>query len=183
MAKETATACTQEGERMTVPRFALSVRQPWAWAIVHGHKPVENRDWRKPNPGLSFRGEFAVHASKGMTRREYEEAAGFMECLGISCPEARDLPRGGIVGQATLGDIVKDFDNPWFFGRLGLMLSDAKACPFIGCDGMLGFFEWRSRVSGNPADTPARWMLERSVESAPGPATSPLQADLLARLT
>jgi len=27
---------------------ALSVRQPYAFAIVHGFKPVENRDW-KPN--------------------------------------------------------------------------------------------------------------------------------------
>jgi hypothetical protein len=28
----------------TVPKLALSVRQPWAWAIIVGLKPIENRD-------------------------------------------------------------------------------------------------------------------------------------------
>ena len=174
---------TNETATMSPPRFALSVRQPWAWAIVHGHKPVENRDWRRPNPGLAFRGNFAIHASKGMTRLEYQDAAGFMEDLGIICPEARDLPRGGIVGSATLVDIVKDLDSPWFFGRLGLVLRDATTCPFVGCDGMLGFFDWNARLTGKPADPPARWMLERGVESSPGMAASPMQADLLDGLT
>lgn len=37
---------------------ALTVRQPWAWAIAHGGKRVENRSqlWR-------YRGPFAVHAA------------------------------------------------------------------------------------------------------------------------
>jgi len=26
-----------------LPSIALSVRQPWAWAIIHAGKPVENR--------------------------------------------------------------------------------------------------------------------------------------------
>ena len=25
---------------------ALSIRQPWAWAILHAGKDIENRDWR-----------------------------------------------------------------------------------------------------------------------------------------
>lgn len=37
---------------------ALSVRQPWAWAIVHGTKRVENRSWT-----TSYRGDLAIHAS------------------------------------------------------------------------------------------------------------------------
>jgi hypothetical protein len=36
---------------------ALSIRQPWAWLIVHGVKDVENRTWR-----TNFRGRFLVHA-------------------------------------------------------------------------------------------------------------------------
>ena len=24
---------------------ALSIKQPWSWLIVHGHKDIENRDW------------------------------------------------------------------------------------------------------------------------------------------
>ena len=38
--------------------LALSVRQPWAWAIARGHKVIENRDW-----DTRFRGTLAIHAS------------------------------------------------------------------------------------------------------------------------
>src|SRR3972149_11819690 len=41
------------------PMKALSIIQPWAWLIVHGHKPVENRRWP-----TSFRGQFLIHAGK-----------------------------------------------------------------------------------------------------------------------
>lgn len=37
---------------------ALSVRQPWAWAIARGHKPVENRSWT-----TAYRGPLLIHAS------------------------------------------------------------------------------------------------------------------------
>jgi hypothetical protein len=35
---------------------ALTLRQPWAWAVLHG-KTVENRTWR-----MSYRGPLAIHA-------------------------------------------------------------------------------------------------------------------------
>ena len=47
---------------------ALSIRQPWAWLIVCGHKPLENRSWPTP-----YRGPLLIHAAKGMARVEYEE--------------------------------------------------------------------------------------------------------------
>lgn len=30
---------------MDLPEFALSIRQPWAWAIVYAGKDIENRTW------------------------------------------------------------------------------------------------------------------------------------------
>ena len=35
----------------------LSIRQPWAWAIVAGFKPVENRTWK-----TGYRGPLLIHA-------------------------------------------------------------------------------------------------------------------------
>jgi hypothetical protein len=35
----------------------LSIRQPWAWLIVNGHKDVENRSWH-----TDFRGRVYVQA-------------------------------------------------------------------------------------------------------------------------
>jgi len=37
---------------------ALSVRQPWAWAIIHGGKDIENRRSR-----TNYRGSLLIHAS------------------------------------------------------------------------------------------------------------------------
>lgn len=39
---------------------ALTVQQPWAWAIIHGGKTVENRS---RNVAGAYRGPVAIHAS------------------------------------------------------------------------------------------------------------------------
>lgn len=140
-----------------LPRLALSVRQPWAWAIVAGHKPVENRSWRAPNPALNFRGPVAIHAARGMTRSEFEDAADFMRSIGVVCPDAEELLRGGIVGTANVVDIVKELDTEWFFGPRGLVMEAVKPVPFIPCVGQLGFFEWKRDDTYAPPE-PARWM-------------------------
>lgn len=146
---------------MDLPRFALSVRQPWAWAIIHGGKDIENRSWKRPNPGLAFRGRCCIHASKGMTRDEFEGAGWtFADCGIASAPAAHDLQRGGIIGHVEIVDVVLQSDSPWFFGWIGLVLRDPVAVPFIRCDGQLGFFEWRAG-EGDP-EPPARWMLPAS---------------------
>jgi hypothetical protein len=66
---------------------AISVRQPHAWAIIHGGKDVENRSQRAAfqfKPAIGER--VLIHASKGMTAAEYENAAAFMACIGVRCP-------------------------------------------------------------------------------------------------
>lgn len=154
---------------MALPQLALSVRQPWAWAIFHAKplKNIENRDWREPNPGMRFRGPVAIHASSGMTRAEYEDAAAFIrKVTGAPCPLPAALHRGGIIGSVVVHDILRTRDiqgdpkwlSPWFMGPLGLVLRDAVACDFIPAKGALGFFNW---TPGDPAQAPqpARWML------------------------
>ncbi len=132
-----------------LPQLALSIRQPWAWAILHAGKNVENRDWKASNPGIKFRGRACIHASAGMTRAEYGDARQFIWSLGINqVPMLEDLQRGGIVGVTTIVDIVSALDSPWFFGPRGLVLQDTQAIEFIPAKGALGFFEWRSRVVG-----------------------------------
>jgi hypothetical protein len=126
-----------------VPQLALSVRQPWAWALFYAGKDLENRDWRPTNPGLKQRGWIAIHASKGMTKAYYEEAAAYMrDRLGIICPAPKDLPRGGIVGSVVIVDLVIKSDSPWFFGPYAFVLRDARPCAFQPARGMLGFFKW-----------------------------------------
>lgn len=140
-----------------LPDLALSVRQPWAWAIIHGGKPLENRSAKSVSFMVPLRGRRAIHAAKGMTREEYDEARTFMAGLGIACPAPAQLLRGGIIGSVDVVGAVRQSDSPWFFGPCALALQNPQACPFVPAVGALGYFRW------TPADPsivppPARWM-------------------------
>jgi hypothetical protein len=75
---------------------ALSVHQPWAWAIVHGIKGIENRSRR-----TYYRGPLLIHASK--SRRELGDD--YSELLP-GLPPVEELPFGAIVGIVRLVDCV-----------------------------------------------------------------------------
>lgn len=115
---------------------ALSIRQPWAWLIVNGHKDIENRSW-----ATKFRGPILIHASKGMTSAEYNDAYHFALEVGIKIPTINDLERGGIVGMATITGCNDNSLSPWFFGKFGFELAGAKPLPFLPYKGQLGFFD------------------------------------------
>ena len=122
--------------------MALSIRQPWAWLIVNGHKDVENRTWP-----TQFRGRFLVHAGKTMTRREYEViqlAIIFGQAIGIAgirLPRMQDLLLGGIIGEVELVDCSRSCMSPWHTpGQWGFVLKNARVLPFSACKGRLGFF-------------------------------------------
>lgn len=118
---------------------ALSIRQPWAWLIANGHKDIENRSW-----ATHMRGPFLIHAAKGMTRFEYEEARDLAKLLGVKIPDPDRLERGGIVGRASIMDCVEESESPWFFGRYGFVISSATPLPFSEARGRLGFFDFEA---------------------------------------
>lgn len=118
---------------------ALSIRQPFAWLIVNGHKDIENRDW-----ATTYRGDVLIHAGLTMSRKYYEEvAADVATNFHIALPEYELLERGGIVGLATISDCVRESTSPWFFGEFGFVISKAIPVPFVPCVGKLGFFDVR----------------------------------------
>lgn len=109
---------------------ALSIRQPWAWLIIHGGKDIENRSWH-----TKLRGRFLVHAAQGMTRGEYNVATWVAGPLGVTIPAFEDLERGGIVGSVELVDSVDTSDSPWYMGENGFVLRDPKPWSFIPLKG------------------------------------------------
>lgn len=138
-----------------LPDVALSIRQPWAWAILHAGKDIENRSWR-----TSRRGMIALHASKGMTLGEYRECIDFVRDVTtgrwgldgqplpmVELPGVDELERGGIVGVARIVDCVMTSASPWFFGEFGFVLADVRAVPFIEVKGEQGFFKWKRSLS------------------------------------
>jgi len=132
-----------------LPRMALSIRQPWAWAIINAGKDIENRDW-----STKFRGPVCIHAAKGMTQGEYN---GFIRTIhmvslthpfpsGSRVPGDKSLARGGIIGLADIVDCVEASKSPWFFGRYGFVLQNARPVEFVPVKGALGFFDWQRNI-------------------------------------
>ncbi len=126
---------------------ALSIRQPHAWAISHGHKTVENR-----STNTSHRGEFLIHASKGGTKKEYAEWVKYYAERGVTVPGFDDVERGGIVGGAEIYEVeltLETLEWSWAFqhikkwgipGSAFWMLSDARPLEFVPLRGQLGFW-------------------------------------------
>ena len=123
---------------------AISIRQPWAWAIMNVGKDIENRKWF-----TSHRGPILIHASKGCTQAEFKHFFFWWRdefphdpLANIKLPpQLDDLPRGGIVGIADLVDCVSESSSPWFFGKFGFVLDKVEPVDFYPCQGQLGIFD------------------------------------------
>lgn len=121
---------------------ALSIRQPWAWAILHAGKDVENRAWKN---AWAPSGELLLHAAKGCTAEEFREAADAIEWIsGRRPPPLGQMARGGIVGAFRVSRAVRQ-EHPtsrWAVpGLVHLHLVEVRALPFVELPGQLGFFE------------------------------------------
>jgi hypothetical protein len=132
-----------------LPQRALSIRQPWASAILNAGKDIENRTRR-----FNYRGPICIHASL------YDNAADFKladdaiwEATGGRgtgygkgpLPSDRQK-RGGIIGVAEIVDCVEVSSSPWFFGPFGLVLRNVQHVRFIPVRGSLGLFDWRRNL-------------------------------------
>jgi hypothetical protein len=136
----------------------LSVRQPWAWAILHAGKDRENRS-RKQTPGFGWH---YLHASAGIGQRDaYDEARAIID--GMLHPEPQDVrefrrkeyrimadaPRGAIVGAVLLaGWTDEDEGSAWFGGPYALRIIKTLAFPTPQpAKGRLGFWTWPNAPS------------------------------------
>lgn len=83
--------------------IALTIRQPWAWAVVAGHKDVENRSWP-----TNYRGTLYIHAAK-----RHEAHADDVLALdhGLRLPPS--LVYGALIGTVEIVDCVRDSDSEW----------------------------------------------------------------------
>ncbi len=125
-----------------IPPTALSVRQPSAWAIIHGGKDVENRSLGSIRAGRMVPGRIAIHAATGMKQAEYDYLVWRWARDGVRVPRPDVLPRRAIIGTVEVVEIVTQSDSPWFGGEAGLLLRNPVPCDPIPATGALGYFEW-----------------------------------------
>lgn len=95
---------------------ALTVRQPWAWAIVHGGKDVENRS-RSLGP---YRGLVAIHAGLTWDGDPYDAALRLPTLhramlthrrsveSWVAFDESMNAARGHVIGIVDLVDVHDD---------------------------------------------------------------------------
>jgi ASCH domain len=117
---------------------AISIRQPWAWLVVNGHKDIENRTW-----ATKFRGKVLVHAGvHKVTKAEYADFVGRCRKRKIEeFPAIDGFRTGGIVGSVEIVDCVLKSRSPWFVGPVGFVLENARRLPFKSMKGKLGIWE------------------------------------------
>lgn len=77
----------------------LTVRQPWAWAVIHGGKDVENRT---RNIAGTYRGPVAIHAA-AREAAPYNDVA--EEVFRLSRHWVLSSPLAAIVGVVDLVDV------------------------------------------------------------------------------
>ncbi len=145
------------------PTRALSLIQPWAWAVLYAGKSVENRSWWSV-----IRGPFWIASSSSTTRRYYESACEQIRAIsGVEVPPMSELVYGCIVGSAVIDDCILPggyaaFDekqgrvaayrlftgwpqppprhplhpHPWHFQKeYGYVLKDVRAVTPVPCKG------------------------------------------------
>ncbi len=129
---------------------ALTVAQPFAWALVEGHKTVENRSWQLQDQYVGL--PIALHAGQKLSLDACED-------LRVPPKGPLDLPdtfaRGAIVGVVVFGaQSYKDEaagwprgdprrKNPWWSGPWGWEVTEhiSFGDDVIPCSGQLGL--WR----------------------------------------
>ena len=122
---------------------ALSLWQPWCWAILDlpadDAKDVENRTWAPPGSAI---GELvAIHAALKLDDEAW--AWRFVRAASGQAPPAPDeLPRGAIVGVVEVTGFVRESASRWFWGPVGWTLGRrarlAQPIPMRGLQGLWG---------------------------------------------
>jgi hypothetical protein len=164
-----------------LPKIALSIRQPWASAIIHGGKDFENRSTFSLRHMIFDKLDgswLAIHAAIGMTQDEYLDGAEFCKLNGYQVPRPDQLIFGAIIGKARVlkSGSFKVACSPWMNGATGILLADpTPLAEPIYATGRLGLFEWK-------ADSEKRsvkpWMEKYGRESLPKPYTKSEFSDL-----
>lgn len=113
---------------------ALSIRQPWAWLIVNGHKPVENRTWP-----TGHRGDLLIHAGQVFDSEGLDGVLARFPELRQLLPQRYDM--GGIVGRVSVVACVAQHPSPWFTGPWGFVMIDPRPTTLVPMPGKLGIFE------------------------------------------
>lgn len=117
----------------------LTVRQPYAYLIVNGHKDVENRSW-----STTYRGPIIIQSSARVGNiDDFSDLCFDIEDeTGITLPA--DFTTGYTEGIVTLSDVVTNSRSIWAeSGEYHWILEDPIKLPAVSVSGKLGLWDLR----------------------------------------
>jgi hypothetical protein len=117
----------------------LSVQQPWAWALIHGTKRVENRTWR-----TKYRGAVIIHAGVSDARLKGTTPADWHGEGLTGLPAFAELPFGAVVGTVRLVDCVplaEVLGRPFAEGPWCWIVADPAPCVPVPWKGQQMLFD------------------------------------------
>jgi len=136
---------------MSGPIKALTIRQPWAWAIFNAGKYVENRS--RPT---KHRGPLAIHVSRRFVTGEILDSAACMRTtMGPSDIEMTVAmlknQLGCIIGIVDVVDCVCDSASPWAIpGQWHWVLRNPRRVRPVPIVGRLGLFDYTAELEMIP---------------------------------
>lgn len=110
----------------------MTLYQPWAWLVAHGHRTIDTRHWPS-----DYRGKLAIHAGRTLARDD----ADALRALGVKLPKDEDLVLGAVVAVVDLVDVrplLDTVDDARAASAVGMSESNLRI--FWGRDG-----EWSGR--------------------------------------
>lgn len=119
------------------------MRQPWAWAIIHAGKDVENRTWR-----TGYRGPLLIHAAQAFDEEMHAAPLSTWRRYGIKSRPACLFERSAIVGVVDLVDIVQDSTSRWAIdGCYHWLLANPRPLEPVPAAGRLGLWKPQLKVA------------------------------------
>lgn len=120
----------------------LSIKQPWAWIILHPEyfitpKLIENRTWK-----TNYRGRLYIHASQNLDRDGYEWCTDHSLWRVIFSVNIFEYSE--ILGHVDLVNVVEESYSPWFFGPYGWVFENPTRIEPIPSKGKLGI--WSHKI-------------------------------------
>jgi hypothetical protein len=119
---------------------AITLRQPWAFAVMMGAKAIENRTWN-----TSHRGPLVIHAGRSVEHHLVDDVlARVAAARHLQHGRVRQLWRdycvSGFVATATLHGVTRESEDPWFAGPYGWLLKDLRPIRPVQARGRQGIF-------------------------------------------
>jgi hypothetical protein len=131
------TMATQPDDRFPAVK-ALTIRQPWAYAIMRLGKDVENRSWP-----TDHRGPLLIHASARAEAGARELLSEYIHRGELPSDEfLRDLPTGCIFGVVRVKGCIQNSKSKWANPGMWHWVLEAPRPiePAVKCIGRLGLW-------------------------------------------